>query len=97
MPAFASGFGIFTQGASALGQGDAVVAHTDGPSAIFFNPALINSLPGTQVEAGTTAIFPPRKFSSSADGSVSRTEDTAFFPSTFYVTHAINDKISAGL
>ena len=96
-PAFASGFGIFTQGASALGQADAVVAHTDGPSAIFFNPALINSLPGTQVELGTTIVVPSRKFTSAQDGSVSRTDDTAFFPSTFYITHAFNERVSAGL
>lgn len=96
-PVFASGFGIFTQGASALGQADAVVAHTDGPSAIFFNPALINSLPGTQIEAGTTAIFPSRKFTSAQDGRITRTEDDVFLPSTFYITHAVNDRVSAGI
>ena len=42
--AYGSGFAIYTQGASALGQADAVIAHTDDPSAIFFNPALINKL-----------------------------------------------------
>lgn len=95
--AYGSGFGIFVQGASALGQADSVVAHTDGPSTIFFNPALLNKLPGTQLEVGTTLLFPSRDFKSAANGSTASTEDTLYYPSTFYVSHAFNDKISAGL
>jgi long-chain fatty acid transport protein len=95
--AYCSGFGIFTQGASALGQADAVVAHNDGPSAIFFNPALLNRLPGTQAEIGTTLLFPSRDFSSSTDGATASTEDSLYYPSTFYLSHTFNDKISAGL
>lgn len=34
--AYSSGFAIYTQGASALGQADSVVAHTDSPSSVFF-------------------------------------------------------------
>ncbi|OOP56416.1 MAG: hypothetical protein AYP45_09210 [Candidatus Brocadia carolinensis] len=34
--AYSSGFAIYTQGASALGQADSVIAHTDSPSAVFF-------------------------------------------------------------
>ena len=64
---FGSGFGIFTQSASSLGQGAAVVAHTDSPSTIFFNPALMNKLDGTQVELGTTLLFPHREFNSAYD------------------------------
>ncbi|ABK99026.1 OmpP1/FadL family transporter [Pelobacter propionicus] len=95
-PALGSGFGIFTQGASALGQADAVVAHGDGPSALFFNPAQINGLAGTQLEFGTTLIFPHREYKDSS-GDVSHTKDSVFYPSSFYLTHAFNDSISAGL
>lgn len=91
-----SGFGIFTQGASSLGQADAVVAHVDGPSAIFFNPALIGNLAGTQVEVGTTLIFPHREYREPG-GTISHTRDTVFTPSTFYMTHAFNSSVSAGL
>lgn len=95
--AFASGFGIFTQGADALGQGNATVAHTDGPSAVYFNPALLPLLDGTQVEIGTTAVFPSRKFESDSGGPTEKNEDTAWFPSTFYLSHQFNDQFSAGL
>lgn len=95
--AYGSGFGIFTQSASSLGQGSAVVAHTDSPSTIFFNPALMNKLEGTQVELGTTLLFPNREFKSSSSGNTFETKDDVFYPSTFYITHKFNDKISAGL
>lgn len=95
--AHGSGFGIFTQSASSLGQGAAVVAHTDSPSTIFFNPALMNKLDGTQVELGTTLLFPRREFKSASSGNTFETKDDVFFPSTFYITHKFNEKVSAGL
>lgn len=94
--AYGSGFGIFTQGASALGQADAVVAHDNGPEAVFFNPALLSNLTGTNLEVGTTLIIPNREYRDSA-GVKTHTQDSVFFPSSFYLTHRINDRFSAGL
>jgi long-chain fatty acid transport protein len=91
-----SGFGIFTQGASALGQANAVVAGTEDPSTVFFNPALINKLPGTRIELGTTLIYPDRDFVSSATGNRHTAENELFFPSTFYLTHSFNEKLGFG-
>ena len=94
--AHGSGYGVFTQGASALGQADAVVAHPDGPSGLYFNPALMSRVPGTQAEIGTTLLFPSRHYSA-PDGYAANTHDTVFTPSTFYLSHAITDSFSAGL
>lgn len=94
--ATASGFGVFTQGASALGQAAAVTAHGDGPSAVFYNPAQINGLSGTQFEIGTTLIIPDREFSG-AGGASAETKDSVFYPSTLYLTHQVNDRLSVGL
>ncbi|MBN2426771.1 MAG: TonB-dependent receptor [Deltaproteobacteria bacterium] len=93
----ASGFGVFTQGASALGQAAAVTAHTNGPSTIFYNPALLNDLEGTQLEAGTTLFVFNREFHSDDDGDTHEMEDKLKFPSTFYLSHVINDKLAAGI
>ena len=92
-----SGFALFTQGASALGQGNAVVAHTSDASAVFYNPALINGLPGTQVVVGTVIMSPNRTYTSAQSGVTTEADNKLFFPSTFYVTHAVNDTFSAGL
>lgn len=94
---FGSGFAVYTQDASALGQGNAMIAHADGPAAIFFNPALLNKLEGTQVEVGTTLIFPSRKFKSDLSSTEYETEYSVFYPSTFYISHRFDDKVSAGL
>jgi long-chain fatty acid transport protein len=95
--AFGSGFAIYTQGASSLGQGNATIAHTEDPSAIFFNPALINKLDKTQIELGTTIIFPSRKFKSDLTGKTLKADEDVFYPSTLFVTHKFNEKLSAGL
>jgi long-chain fatty acid transport protein len=94
--AMASGFGVFTQGASGLGQANAVVAHPTGPSSLYFNPALLNDVPGRQIEVGTTGIYADRKIKLDSGG----TEDGKTnwdFPSTFYYTHQVNDTVTAGL
>ena len=94
---FASGFGVFTQGASALGQAAAVTAHAESPSTIFYNPALLNDLKGTHVEAGTTVFVFNREFKSDFDGDTHEMEDDIKFPSTFYISHTFNDKLAAGI
>lgn len=92
----ASGYAVFTHGASAMGQGNAVTAHTSDPSTVFYNPALMNKLEGTQVEAGTTGIFSTREYQPAGAGN-GTSNDTAFFPSHFYATHKMNDQVSVGL
>lgn len=94
---YSSGFAIYTQGASSLGQGSATIAHGDDPSVIFFNPALMNKLQGTQIQIGTTLLFPTREFESDLTGRKFEAKNDIFYPSTFFITHRFNEKISAGL
>jgi long-chain fatty acid transport protein len=96
LQAHGAGFGVFTQGAYALGQSNAVTAHNYLPSAVFFNPALINDLPGIQVEIGTTLIAPRQEFTSAANGAT-ESADTEFFPSTIFYTQNLSDEFSVGL
>lgn len=92
----ASGYAVFTHGASALGQGNAVTAHASDPSTIFYNPAMMNKLDGTQVQLGTTAIFSNREYEPAGAGTPT-SSDSVHFPSTFYATHKMNDKVAIGL
>jgi long-chain fatty acid transport protein len=94
---FGSGFAIFTQDASAMGMAASVIAHSNSPSSIFFNPALINGLKGTQVEFGTTLVSPTRKLISDATDSTFSVRSELFYPSAFYVTHQFNDRVSMGM
>ena len=92
----AAGYAIFTQGASALGQGNAVTAHGDGPSSIFYNPALLGGLEGTQLEVGTTAVFSGHRFQSDQPGGSTSSNDSIFTPSTLYLSHRFGEIVSAG-
>lgn len=94
---FGSGFAIYTQGTSSLGQSAATIAHTEDASAIFFNPALINKLEGTQIQIGSTLIFPKREFISDYSGKKYKEKTNLHYPSTFFATHKFNDKVSVGL
>lgn len=93
----ASGFGVFTHGAYALGQANAVTAHNFMPSAVFFNPALINDLPGTQAEFGATLLYPQKEFTSDLTGK--STDDVAhtYVPVTLYLTQALSDQFTMGV
>lgn len=93
--AFASGFGVFTQGASGLGQANAVVAHPVGPSSLYFNPALLNDISGRQIEIGTTAVYADRSINLDS-GASEDSRNNLNFPSNAYYTHQVNDRLSTG-
>jgi len=59
-PLAARGGGIEVpmQGARASGQADAFTAQADDPSAIFYNPAGLTQLRGTQISAGLYFLQP---------------------------------------
>jgi long-chain fatty acid transport protein len=96
-PVGASGYGVFTQGASGLGQANAVVAHPTGPSSLYFNPALLNDVPGRQVEFGTTAILSKRSVRLDDSGQTESASDLWNFPANLYYTHEANEKVTAGI
>ena len=57
LPALASGFNIYEQGAKASGQAVAWIARADSPDASYYNPAAITKLEGTQVSFGISLVF----------------------------------------
>ena len=95
--ALASGYGLFTQGASAFGQAATVTAHTTGPSTLFYNPALLTTLDGTRVEAGMTVLAFDRRFQSQGDGDSHEMRDETKTPASFYLSHRIRDDLAAGI
>jgi long-chain fatty acid transport protein len=100
----ANGFDIYEQSAKAVGLGGAVVAQADDPSAIFFNPAGIVQLGGTQVSVGACPIIPTMQFRSNgnpamgtASGQTWNTRDNTWVIPNAYMTHQVNNNISVGL
>ncbi len=93
----AAGFGVFSQGASSFGMAGSSIAHSNSPSSIFYNPALISDLEGTQVEMGTTILQLTFEHESALTGRETETDNSLHFPSTLYITHALDPKWSVGV
>jgi len=109
--ASAAGLRVNEQGAKAMAMGNAFTAQADDPSALFYNPAGIAFLKGTQVNIGSTTIYVPKtEFSGTAplSGIAPTNVGTAtvfenakqdiFIAPTFYVTHTFEGApLSVGL
>jgi long-chain fatty acid transport protein len=96
--ALAGGFQINEQGAKALAMANAFTGVANNPSAIFFNPAGITQLLGTQFTAGLSVIAPTTKFTGpSPETTEWEMEKQVFTPFDVYITHQFDENWYAGL
>ena len=98
--AFGSGFGINEQDAKAVAMGGAFVAQADDPAAVYYNPAGIVQLDGTQVSVGMSVIIPHASFETDGNranlpppvlsnwGGPSEGSMTSIRDKTFYIPNA---------
>lgn len=106
---FAGGFASNEQGAKASGMANAFVAQADDPTAVYFNPAGIVQLDGTQVTLGVSPVIPQATFESStpaasdplgirgtSQGQKTDLDDDAVFIPNAYLTQKISDRVSFG-
>ena len=102
---YGAGFQVYVeQGAAALGMGAAFVAKADNPTAVFFNPAGITQLKGTQITLNYTAGLLDSKLKGARNPFATNPNEPAHenmddnwaqIPS-FYITHQINKKLFVG-
>src|SRR5574341_1844354 len=93
----ASGFSIYDFGAAEQAKGNAVVAQVDAPSAVFYNPAGLAGIAGTDLQAGTTAVFPQTTFHSNVTGQDTDGDAGAAFPSYLFVSQQLGGAWGMGL
>jgi len=93
---FGNGFTINEQSARAIGMGGAFVAQADSAEAVYYNPAGITQINGTDISFGLAAITPYATFEQDGGGTYDATEMTHYVPSFFY-TQKLNDKFTAGV
>ena len=106
---FAGGFGLNEQGAKASGMANAFAAQADDPTAVYFNPAGIVQLDGTQVTIGASPVIPQAKFENttpagsdpgnfrkSSTGDKTNLDDEVIVVPNAYMTQKINDRASFG-
>jgi long-chain fatty acid transport protein len=87
----AAGFAINEQGTRAMAQAMAFVARADDASAVFYNPAGITQLEGTQFYFGGTAIAQTSTWSDDLGTLSIESDDRWEIPPHMYVTHQFND------
>jgi len=95
---FGSGFSIYEHGAKATAMGGAFIAQANDVTSVFYNPAGITSLDGTNFGLGVTLIMPEFGFTGPTGVSTEKTdaEKLVFYPPHLYITHKFNDQWSAG-
>ncbi len=102
---FGAGFQVYVeQGAAAMGMGGAFVAKADDPTAIFFNPAGITQLKGTQMTLNYTTALLDSKLKGARNPFATNPNEPAHedmedhwaqIPS-FYITHQFSKHWFAG-
>jgi len=92
--AFAGGLSTSGQGSRALGMGGAFTAVADDGSCIYYNPAGMNQIERTEIEAGIALIFPEIEYEM-PNGAVQKSAPSAYGPILF-ITHGFSETISAG-
>lgn len=94
---FASGFQINEHGARGMAMAGAYTALALDGSALFYNPAGLSQLNGTQIMLGTTLISPSASFRGVAPAIDEISMESALFtPINFYVTHKLNSQWAFG-
>jgi len=92
----AAGFRLSEQDARANGMGNTAVAVSDNPSAVWYNPAAITGLEGTNLSLGSVMVLPQMEHTNT-DGSKDRIKQTLHIPPHFFATRKLNEKFSLGL
>ncbi len=99
IPSIAQGAGFFIdlQDAKGMALGGAFIAQANNPSALFYNPAGITQLEGTQLSFGSTFIMPTTEFDNYDTGHNTEVDDNVWWLPNFYITHKFNDHVWLGL
>lgn len=96
----AGGFNIYEFGGRGSAMAGAMVARAWDGSTIFYNPAGLAFLRGTQFYGGTTLIFPNSRFVGAFpifSNEAHKTKYSYFTPIGFYFSHKFGEKLGAGI
>jgi len=94
--AFASGFALPEQSTSAMGMASAFVGQADDVSAVWYNPAGLTKLEGTQMSAGVIAIYPSFKHDTTF-GFTESIEHKLHTPIHIYGSTKMGDRMALGI
>ena len=91
---YSAGFSNFTQGAGPVGAANATVAHHEGVSSVFYNPALQMDLEGLNAGGGLTFIWPKKKLDSAITNKTYESNSKTYTPLHLATTYHVSDLAS---
>lgn len=91
----ATGFRLPEQNSAAMGMASAFVGQADNPSAVWYNPAAITELDGTQISGGVIGIYPVLTHENT-DGTTDVSDREIHIPFHLYATHKMTDNMAFG-
>lgn len=89
-----AGFSNFTQGAGPMGVGNATIAHHEGVSSVYFNPAHQLSFEGIHIAGGVTLIQPEKELNSAVTDNTYESESNIYTPVHLAATFRISETVS---
>ncbi len=94
-----AGFDLFEGSVRGNGMAGCLIGKADDPTAIFFNPAGITQLSGTQMALGATFILPMTNVETERFGHTQsdHMKWNCFPVPNAYITHQLNDRLWFGL
>lgn len=99
-PAQGAGFGLYEQGARALGSGGAFVARVDDATGLFFNPAGLAGIEKGNLVLGGSWIYVTREFAGNdpypGRGVHEASPKHSFFPPHAYWGHRVSRELVVG-
>ncbi|NWK76336.1 OmpP1/FadL family transporter [Aquitalea sp. LB_tupeE] len=106
--ALASGYNFGSQSVSAQGTAHANAAEAADASIIYYNPAGLSLLEGTQISVGATTVLPDSSYTDTGSKRAVSTlplkgnnggsyAPSAVIAPTFYMSSKLNDKVTVGL
>lgn len=93
--AHASGYALYEMNAAAHAQAHAYIARVKDPSAVWYNPAALTRIEGTELYASSTWISTSGDFVNLAGNKTDQVGGD-FFPTNIYMAHQLTDKLVLG-
>lgn len=93
---YGAGFSNFTQGAGPVGVGNATIAHDEGISSIYYNPAHQLQFEGLNIEGGFALLRPVKTLESSVTNETYESNSKIYSPVHLAATYRTTEAISFG-